>query len=86
MEHKDIIITGDINLYLNNINDVDGSMLLDNLEILGLESHCRFATHKMGNTLDVFLTEIASDINICSCTPGPFILDDCMVECTTSMP
>ena len=55
-------------------------------EVLGLESHCRFATHRMGNTLDVFFTEIASDITICSCTPGPFILDHCMVECTTLMP
>ena len=86
MEHKNIIITGDINLHLNNINDVDGPMLLDNLEVLGIESHCKFATHKMGNTLDVFFTEMASDITICSCTPGPFILDHCMVECTTSMP
>ena len=86
MEHKNIIITGDINLHLNNIDDVDGSMLLDNLEVLGLESHCRFATHRMGNSLDVFFTEIASDITICSCTPGPFILDHCMVKCTTLMP
>ena len=56
MEHKNIIITDDINLHLNNINDVDGSTLLDNLEVLGLESHCKFATHKMGDTLDVFFT------------------------------
>ena len=86
MEHKNIIITGDINVHLNKINDVDGSMLLDSLEVLGLESHCKFATHKMGNALDVFFTEIASDITIYSCTPGPFILDHCMVECTTLMP
>ena len=86
MEHRNIIITGDINLHLNNTEDVDGSMLLDNLEVLGLESHCRSATHKMGNTSDVFFTEIASDITISSCTPGPFISDHCMVECTTSMP
>ena len=86
MEHINIIITGDINLHLNNIDDVDGSMLLDDLEVLGLESHCRFATHKMGNTLDMFFTEIASDITIHSCTPGPFISDHCMVESTTSMP
>ena len=86
MENKNIIITDDINLHLNNINDVDGSMLLDNLEVLGLESHCKFVTQKMGNTLHVFFTEIASDITIHSCTPGPFISDHCMVECTTSMP
>ena len=86
MEHKNLIITGNINLHLNKMYDVDGSTLLDNLEVLGLESHCRFATHKMGNTLDVFFTEIASDITIHSCTPSPFISDHCMVECTTSMP
>ena len=54
MEYKNIIITCDINPHLNNIDDVDGSMLLDNLEVLGLQSLCRFATHKMSNTLDVF--------------------------------
>ena len=43
-------------------------------------------THKLGNALDVFLTEISSDITIPSCTPGPFISDHCMVKCTTSMP
>ena len=86
MEYKNLIITGDINLHLNNLDDTDGSTFLDNLEVLGLESDCRFATHKLGNTLDVFLTEISSDITICSCTLGPFICDNCMVECATSMP
>ena len=82
-EQKNLIITGDINLHLNNTDDTDGSTLLDNLKVLGLESYYRFVTHKMGNTLDVFLTEMASDITIHSCTPGPFISDHCMVECTT---
>ena len=86
IEHKNLIITGDINLHLNNLGDPDWSTSLDNLDILGLESHCRFATHKLGNTLDVFLTEISSGITICSCKPGPFISDHCMVECITSMP
>ena len=85
IEHKNLIITVNINLHLNNMDGMDGSTLLDNLEVLGLESYCRFATHKMGNILDVFLTEIASDITICLCTPGPFISDHCMVECTTLM-
>ena len=86
IEHKNLIITGDINLHLNNLEDPDGSTFLDNLEVLGLELHCRFMTHKLGNTLDVFLTEISSDITIHSCIPGPFKSDHCMVECTASMP
>ena len=91
IEHKNLIITGDVNLHLNNLVDPDGSTFLDNLEVLGkywvgLELHCRFVTHKLGNTLDVFLTKISSDITICSCIPGPFISDHCMVECITSMP
>ena len=86
IEHKNLIITGDINLHLNNLEDPDGSTFLDNLEVLGLELHCRFTTHKLGNTLHVFLTEISSDITIHSCIPGPFISNDCMVECATSMP
>ena len=42
--------------------------------------------HMLGNTLDVFLTEISSGITICSLRPGPFISDHCMVECTASRP
>ena len=42
--------------------------------------------HKLGNTLDVFLTEISSGITICSCKLGPFVTDHCMVKCATSMP
>ena len=86
IEHKNFIVTGDINLHLNNLEDPDGSTFLDNLDVLGLESHCRFAMHKLGNTLDVFLTEISSGIKICSCKPGLLTSDHCMVECTTSMP
>ena len=81
-----LIITADINLHLNNLGDPDGSTFLDNLDILGLELHCRFAMHKQGNTLDVFLTEISSSTTICSCKPGPFISDHSMVQCTTSIP
>ena len=86
IEHKILIITGDINLNLNKLEDHDGSTFLDNLDVLGLELHCRFVTHKLSNTLDVFLTEISSDITIHSCKPGPFISNHCMMECTTSMP
>ena len=64
IEHKNLIITGDINLCLNNLEDPGGSTFLDNLDISGLELHCRFVTHGLGNTLDVFLTEISSGITI----------------------
>ena len=40
IEHKNLIMTGDINLHLNNLDDTDGSTFLDNLEVLGLESDC----------------------------------------------
>ena len=32
IEHKNLIITGDINLHLNNLEDPDGSSILDNLD------------------------------------------------------
>ena len=86
IEHKNLITTGDINLHLNNLEDADGSSFLENLDVLGLESHCTFVMHMLGNNLDMCLTEISSGITICSCKPGPFISDHCIVECTTSMP
>ena len=57
-KYKNVVIMGDINFHLNNVDDPDA---------LGLRIHNNFPTHRHGNTLDILATEIASSLNITTC-------------------
>ena len=84
-KYKNVVIMGDINFHLNNVDDPDATTLKDTLDALGLKIHNSFPTHRHGNTLDILATEIASSLNITTCQPGPFLSDHCSIECTTNI-
>ena len=64
IQYRNIIIVGDINPHLSNSSDVEAGALMDNIEAMGLYFHKKFATHKVGNILDVFITEESSNLRI----------------------
>ena len=84
-KYKNVLIMGDINFPLNNIDDPDATTLKDTLDALGLKIHNNFPTHRHGNTLDILATEITSSLNITTCQPGLFLSDHCSTECTTNI-
>ena len=84
-KYKNVVIMGDINLHLNNVDDPDAFTFKDTLDAYGLKFHNKFPTHRHGNTLDILATEIASSLNITTCQPGPFLSDHCSIECTTNI-
>ena len=84
-KYKNVVLMGDINFHLNNVDDPDASTLRNTLAALGLKIHNNFHTHRHGNTLDILATEIASSLNITTCQPGPFLSDHCSIECTTNI-
>ena len=53
---NDVIITGDLNFHLDNINDADAVHFNGTLEAHGLVQHVVGPTHKKGHTLDVVIT------------------------------
>ena len=58
---NDVIITGDLNFHLDNVNDADAVRFNGTLEALGLVQHLVGPTHKKGHSLDVLITrEISS--------------------------
>ena len=83
-KYKNVLIVGDINFHLNNVDDLDGTTLKDTLDTLGLKIH-NFPTHRHGNTPHILATEIASSLNITTCQPGPFLSDHCSIECTSNI-
>ena len=68
-KYKNVVIMGDINFHLNNVDDPDATTLKDILDALGLKIHNNLPTHRHGNTLDILATEIASSLNITTCQP-----------------
>ena len=53
---KDVIITGDLNVHLDNVHDADALRFNGTLEAHGLVQHVVGPTHKKGHTLDVVIT------------------------------
>ena len=51
-----VIITGDLNFHLDNVNDADAVRFNGTLETHGLVQHVVGPTHKKGHTLDVVIT------------------------------
>ena len=83
-KEKNIFITGDFNIYINNL-DMDDDAFLETIEAMGLQQHVKFDTHWKDNTLNLVLTESYSGIKIKSCTKGSFLSDHCVVLCQTSI-
>ena len=61
---NDVIITGDLNFHLDNVNDADAVRFNSTLEAHGLVQHVVGPTHKNGHTLDVVITRDISSLLI----------------------
>ena len=61
--------------------NADIKISMDTMEELGLQQWVDFGTHHLGNTINLVFTELASNIEMMRCTPGPFISDHCVVKC-----
>ena len=84
-ERKNNIVLGDFNLHVSNDDDINSAIFNDTIEAMGLYQHVSFPTHRLGNTLDLVLSEIQSSISINTTVPGPFITDHCAVISTLSL-
>ena len=50
---KNLVITGDFNVHVNDQEEPDAQIFSDITSALGLNKHINFSTHKVGNTLDL---------------------------------
>ena len=82
-----LIITGDFNHKIGNINDDDDvENLLETINALGFKQYFKCATHKSGNILDLLFSEVISGIKIINCKPTSYISDHCAMVCRTMIP
>ena len=75
-----ILLLGDFNMQTNKIDtDADIKIFMDTIEALGLQQWVDSEKHHLGNTIDLAFMELASNIEMLRCTPGPFISNHCVV-------
>ena len=77
---KNIIITEDFNMHVDDCENQDGSCLNDNIKAMGYDQHVQFPTHRSCHTLDLVITEHHNNMKVIACDAGSFISDHCSVE------
>ena len=73
-----LLLIGDFNIHLNNLESPDTNTFLDVLDSFGLHNHIGFLIHHLNNTLDLVITS-GQDKFIESSRPGRLFSDHNMV-------
>ena len=85
-QHKNtIMIMGDFNIWIDDMNNKDANTYLRAMESLGLEQHVTFSTHSKDHTFDHVFTESGSKM-IVDCRPRIYISDYRSVMAEVSIP
>ena len=69
-----LLLTGDFNIHVNDLESLDSNTFLDVLDSFGLHNYINFLTHHLNNTLDLVITS-GQDNFIESSTPGRLFPD-----------
>ena len=56
------ILAGDVNIHLDDKNDIHTKQFNDIMEMFNLVQHVNFATHKLGHTIDIVVTQADSPV------------------------
>ena len=76
----DLIIAGDFNIHVNDVDNADARQFLDAMEALGFDQLVNFCTHKSGNILDLMFTCIGNKIKCGNIKLDGFISDHCLFQ------
>jgi len=62
LSKENLLISGDLNIHVDNIHNSDAKKFSDLLESFGLKQHVTGPTHKDGHTLDLIVTRCSDRI------------------------
>ena len=71
--HKHLVILGDFNIAVQDLNNPDSLAFYDTMEALGLVQHINTPTHQLGNTLDHIYTESLDQLGVQHAFTGSYI-------------
>ena len=77
--HKNLVILGDFNIAVQDLNNPDSIAFYNTMEALGLVQHIDKPTHQLGNTLDHIYTESLDQLGVQHAFIGPYLSDHRLV-------
>ena len=86
LESKNIVILGDFNLHVNDKVDTDAEQFIDMVDASGLKQWVGIPIHKLENTLDLIITELAAEVQIKNVHCRPYISYHCLITCMFNLP
>ena len=77
--YSNLVLLGDFNIHIQDIESADSIAYNDMMEALGLTQHIEELTHRLGNTLDLIYTESLDRVRVIHSFIGNFISDHRMI-------
>ena len=84
--NTNLVVLGDFNIHVNNIDYPNASIFLDTMTALGLKQHVRGPTHNSGNCLDLIFVEEMSRTEAIGCSQSMFVSDHNSIQSILSIP
>ena len=86
--NTNLVILGDFNIHVDNVNNLNANIFLDKMPALGLEQHIKGPTHKSksGNWLDLIFTKELSRLKTIKCSWSLFVSDHNSIQCMLNIP
>ena len=82
--HNNLFL-GNFNLHVSNIDDTDSAILNDSIDAIGLYQHMCFSIHKLGNILNLILSNITDNLKVLTTAPGSYLIDHRAVIATLNV-
>ena len=83
--HQNNIFISDFNLHVSNQLDTDATIFGDSIDALGLYQHVGFGMHRLGNVLDLVLSDFTDEAKVLTAAPGPFLTNHRAVISTLNL-
>ena len=74
-KHNSILILGDFNIHISDLEDADSCLLLDAISALNLKQQVDMPMHNLGCTLDLIIMKKSKEYQVEKIIPGPYISD-----------
>lgn len=84
--YKQILIAGDFNFHIDNIDNTDARNFLDFLESATMTQHVTGSTHSKGHTLDLIITRCDENVTYYVQILPDFFSDHKVVTCKLDFP
>ena len=84
--NTNLVVLGDFNIHVNDIDDPNASIFLDTMTALRLKQHIRGPSHKGGNCLDLIFMEEMSRTKATGCSQSMLVSDHNSIQCILNIP